>query len=96
MFRFLVAFALFASPAAADEPVKYCNDDVPYEIIEYEGTFIITQQHGNDTCVRIDADWYECNARPDYRLSFQVSEDGVVLEMRSPNYAEVGRFTECQ
>ena len=97
MFRTLAILLAFTTAAAADEPVQYCNDDVPYGLVEYEGKFIITQQHGNDTCVREDAIWYKCNDRDDYKLAFQVSEDGNEVWLWTPLYKEGEHetFTRC-
>ena len=98
MFRALAVLMAFTVPAMADEPVKYCNDMVPYEVVEYGGVFTITQQHGNDICIREDAIWYKCNKREDYKIAFQVSEDGGALRLRTPLYkeGEYDEFTKCQ
>lgn len=98
MFRFLVAFALFATPAMASDPVHYCNDDLPYDVSAVDDGFIIWQRPENAVCVRVDATWFECDKRADYRVAFQISEDGSELYLWTPLFKEGERetFRKCQ
>jgi hypothetical protein len=92
-----LAILLALTTTASAEPVHYCNPDLMYDVSSVDGTFVIWQQPKNAICVREDAVWFKCDGRDDYKVSFQVSEDGNELWLRTPLYKENEHetFTRC-
>ena len=98
MFRALAILLAFTTTACAEETVHYCNPDLTYDVSSADGSFVIWQQPKNAVCVREDAIWYKCDGRDDYKVAFQVSEDGNELWLRTPLYKEGEHetFVRCE
>ena len=94
----LTALLLMVSTSALAGEAHYCNEELPYDVSAVDGYFIIWERPENHVCKRADAVWFKCDGRDDYKVSFQLSDDGAELYLRTPLYkeGEYETFTACQ